>query len=152
MPRDPEPEEAGCRTALNRPGFWYGRRLVARLRAAHTAAGLLTVAAAVGSAAARHDREPGGSALLAVLGVLLEAVLVAGACAVVWVVCRRGRTERRLDDELDAALVRRLPLAALVLLALPSRTPDGNATGGSRRAGCPATRPSAPSPSPRGCW
>ncbi|CAL9378075.1 hypothetical protein SUDANB15_00995 [Streptomyces sp. enrichment culture] len=118
VPRDPEPEEAGCRTALNRPGFWYGRRLVARLRAAHTAAGLLTVAAAVGSAAARHDREPGGPALLAVLGVLLEAVLVAGACAVVWVVCRRGRTERRLDDELDAALVRRLPLAALVLLAL----------------------------------
>ncbi|MQL65221.1 hypothetical protein F6Q10_22130, partial [Streptomyces vinaceus] len=30
-------------TALNRPGFWYGRRLGARLRAAHTAAALLTV-------------------------------------------------------------------------------------------------------------
>ncbi|WP_375165453.1 hypothetical protein [Streptomyces sp.] len=118
MTRDPESEEAGDRTALGRPGFWYGRRLVARLRAAHTAAGLLTVAAAVGSAAARHDREPGGPAVLAVLGVLLETVLAVGACAVVWVVCRRGRTERRLDDELDARLVRRLPLAALVLLAL----------------------------------
>ncbi|MER5374336.1 hypothetical protein ABT049_14315, partial [Streptomyces sp. NPDC002553] len=45
----PEPEDALGHTALGRPGFWYGRRLVARLRAAHTAAGLLTVAAAVGA-------------------------------------------------------------------------------------------------------
>jgi hypothetical protein len=118
MTHDPEPEEDGGRTALSRPGFWYGRRLVARLRAAHTAAGLLTVAAAVGSAAARHDREPGGPAVLGVLGVLLEAALAAGACAVVGVVCRRGRAEHRLDAGLDRHLVRYLPLAALVLLAL----------------------------------
>ncbi len=118
MSADPEPEEDTGPTALSRPGFWYGRRLVARLRAAHTAAALLTVAAAVGSAAARYDREPGGPAVLAVLGVVLEAALAAGACAVVWVVCRRGRTERRLDGEADRLLVRWLPLAALVLLAL----------------------------------
>lgn len=118
MTHDAEPEEETGRTALGRPGFWYGRRLVARLRAAHTAAGLLTVAAAVGSAAARQDRQPGGPAALAVLGVLLEAALAGGACAVVWVVCRRGRTERRLDAELDLRLVRYLPLAALALLAL----------------------------------
>ncbi|MFI1418608.1 hypothetical protein ACH4VX_11520 [Streptomyces sp. NPDC020731] len=118
MTHGPEPEEDGGRTALGRPGFWYGRRLVARLRAAHTAAGLLTVAAAVGSAAARHDREPGGPAVLGVLGLLLEAMLAVGAGAVVWVVCRRGRTERRLDGELDRRLVRYLPLTALVLLAL----------------------------------
>src|SRR5690606_38920820 len=37
------PEEGDTGTALGRPGFWYGRRLGARLRAAHTAAGLLTV-------------------------------------------------------------------------------------------------------------
>lgn len=49
---DPEP-------ALGRPGFWYGRRLVARLRAAHTAAGLLTVAVAVSVPTARHDRRAG---------------------------------------------------------------------------------------------
>ncbi|MGC3000869.1 hypothetical protein ACPF8X_21530, partial [Streptomyces sp. G35A] len=48
----------------------------------------------------------------------LEAALAAGACAVVWVVCRRGRTERRLDGGTDARLVRHLPLAALALLAL----------------------------------
>ncbi|WP_435231184.1 hypothetical protein [Streptomyces althioticus] len=114
----PEAEEDTGPAALSRPGFWYGRRLGARLRAAHTAAALLTVAAAVGSAAARYDREPGGPAVLAALGVLLEASLAVGAGAVVWVVCRRGRSERRLDDHADRRLVRALPLAALALLAL----------------------------------
>ncbi|MGW3649627.1 hypothetical protein [Streptomyces sp. NPDC000878] len=114
----PEAAADNIRTALGRPGFWYGRRLVARLRAAHTAAGLLTVAAALGSAAARHDREPGGPATLAALARLLDVALIAGAVAVVWVVCRRGRSERRLDQEVDARLVRLLPGAALALLLL----------------------------------
>ncbi|MGV9643980.1 hypothetical protein ACWEGS_01680 [Streptomyces sp. NPDC004822] len=118
MSQRSEPDETAGGTALGRPGFWYGRRLVARLRAAHTAAGLLTVAAAVGSAAARFDRRPGGPPLLDVLGRLLDAALVVGVAAVVWVVCRRGRSENRLDRELDAHLVRRLPLAALALLVL----------------------------------
>lgn len=118
MSREPEPDEDSGRTSLGRPGFWYGRRLVARLRAAHTAAGLLTVAAAVGSAAARFDRRPGGPALLDTLGWLLHTALIAGAAVVVWVVCRRGRSENRLDQELDEHLVRRLPLASLALLAL----------------------------------
>ncbi|QJS99922.1 lipase family protein [Streptomyces asoensis] len=118
LDRASEPENGPGHTALRRPGFWYGRRLVARLRAAHTAAGLLTVAAAVGTAAVRQDRRPGGPALLDGLGRLLEASLVAGALATVWVVCRRGRSEHRLDRRIDAHLVHRLPLAALVLLAL----------------------------------
>ncbi|MFI9170066.1 hypothetical protein [Streptomyces lincolnensis] len=118
MSRAAEPDEESGRTALSRPGFWYGRRLVARLRAAHTAAGLLTVAAAVGTSAARHDHRSGGPVLLDILGRLLEASLLAGAAAVVWVVCRRGRSEHRLDRELDAHLVRLLPLATLVLLLL----------------------------------
>jgi hypothetical protein len=105
-------------TALGRPGFWYGRRLVARLRAAHTAAGFLTVAAAVGTSAAGYDRRPGGSGLLESLGWLLNALLVLGAVVVVWVVCRRGRSERRLDGELDGTLVRWLPVASIVLLVL----------------------------------
>ncbi|MEU9336065.1 hypothetical protein AB0D49_23280 [Streptomyces sp. NPDC048290] len=105
-------------TALGRPGFWFGRRLVARLRAAHTAAGLLTVAAALVWAAVRHDRAPGGPTVLALLGTLLGSALLAGFAAVLWVVCRRGRSERRLDRGLDAHLVRRLPLAAVVLLLL----------------------------------
>ncbi|MFF9525482.1 hypothetical protein ACF1DV_26395 [Streptomyces achromogenes] len=105
-------------SALARPGFWYGRRLVARLRAAHTAAGLLTVAAAVTVPAARFDRRPGGAAVLDVLGWALLAALATGAVAVVWVVCRRGRSERRLDRRLDRHLVRRLKLGALALLLL----------------------------------
>ncbi|MFE4664424.1 hypothetical protein ACFRI7_12360 [Streptomyces sp. NPDC056716] len=107
-----------ARTALGRPGFWFGRRLVARLRAAHTAAGLLTVAAALHWAALRHDREPGGPAALHLLGLLLAAALAAGFTTVLWVICRRGRSERRLDRELDARLVRGLPLAATALLLL----------------------------------
>ncbi|MFJ6986724.1 MULTISPECIES: hypothetical protein [unclassified Streptomyces] len=114
----PDEEDPPDTTTLARPGFWYGRRLVARLRAAHTAAGLLTVAAAVGSAAAREDHEPGGPVPLDVLGRLLEAAIVLGVAAVVWVVCRRGRSEHRLDRRIDAQLVRRLPRATLALLAL----------------------------------
>ncbi|MEU9375147.1 hypothetical protein AB0D94_15410 [Streptomyces sp. NPDC048255] len=101
--------------ALGRPGFWYGRRLVARLRAAHTAAGLLTVAAAVAVPTARYDRRAGAPVLEA-LGWTVEALLAAGALAVVWVVCRRGRTEARADHHRDRAAVTLLPGAALGLL------------------------------------
>jgi hypothetical protein len=137
-----EDEAAGrrkplVRPALGRPGFWYGRRLVARLRAAHTAAGLLTVAAAVAGAAARHDRG-GEDTVLKICGILLEGALVAGAAAVLWVVARRGRSERRVDAGIDRAAVRCLPGAALVLLALsllyaswsrPGWTSDGTLPG-----------------------
>ncbi|MEV5149146.1 hypothetical protein AB0L14_33320 [Streptomyces sp. NPDC052727] len=117
-PDSDEPEPAVHGSALARPGFWYGRRLVARLRAAHTAAGLLTVAAAVTTPAARFDHRPGGPAVLDALGLLLAAALLVCGAAVVAVVCRRGRSERRLDQRLDRHLVRGLPLAALALLLL----------------------------------
>lgn len=103
------------RPALGRPGFWYGRRLVARLRAAHTAAGFLTVAASVGSTAARHDRAA-DSPVLAVAGVLFEAGLVLCGLVVVAVVCHRGRSERRLDNRVDRAVTTFLPGVALGLL------------------------------------
>ncbi|MEU9147961.1 hypothetical protein [Streptomyces sp. NPDC048349] len=113
----PDPDAASdTAPALGRPGFWYGRRIVARLRAAHTAAGLLTVAAAVAAPTARHDRAAGGLVLEA-LGWVLEALLAAGGLAVAWVVCRRGRTEARPDHRLDRAAVTLLPGAALALLA-----------------------------------
>ncbi|MEU6309571.1 hypothetical protein [Streptomyces sp. NPDC047014] len=102
--------------ALGRPGFWYGRRFVARLRAAHTAAGLLTVAVAVAVPTARHDRRAGVPAL-DVLGWILLALLAAGAVTVAWVVCRRGRTEDRPDHRLQRAALTRLPVVALALLA-----------------------------------
>ncbi|WP_369255805.1 hypothetical protein [Streptomyces sp. R35] len=118
MSRRAEPDEETGRTGLGRPGFWYGRRLVARLRAAHTAAGFLTVAAAVGTSAAGYDRTSGGPAVLDALGRLLDATLVVGAAIVLWVVCRRGRSENRLDQERDQTLVRWLPMSSIVLLAL----------------------------------
>ncbi|MFJ5098830.1 hypothetical protein [Streptomyces sp. NPDC088557] len=104
------------RAALGRPGFWYGRRLVARLRAAHTAAGFLTVAAAVVTPAVRHDTGlPGAGDLL---GRMLQTAVAVLAGIVLWVVCRRGRSERRLDLRLEKALVSWLPGASLALLAL----------------------------------
>ncbi|MER6357185.1 hypothetical protein ABT186_36570 [Streptomyces sp. NPDC001634] len=117
MSRRPEPDEPSHRTALGRPGFWYGRRLVARLRAAHTAAGFLTVAAALGGSAAHYDRRH-GSVELEALGWLLGTTLLGGAAVVAWVVCSRGRTENRLDKELDRTLVRWLPTGALALLVV----------------------------------
>ncbi len=105
------------RPALGRPGFWYGRRLVARLRAAHTAAGFLTVAAAVAGAAARHDRSAEGS-VPPFLGAAVEGGIVLCALVVLWVVCRRGRSERTRDTRLDAALISWLPGSALALLTL----------------------------------
>ncbi|MHB9755504.1 hypothetical protein ACYBSK_14135 [Streptomyces sp. BYX5S] len=117
LPHMPEPSNGEADNALGRPGFWYGRRLVARLRSAHTAAALLTVAAAVGTPAARHDRAAGGPALLDVLGWVVVGALLAGVLAVVLVVVRRGRSENRVDDTLDRTVVRFLPYGALALLA-----------------------------------
>ncbi|MGW6567725.1 hypothetical protein [Streptomyces sp. NPDC054975] len=116
-PHAPAVSAAEVRPALGRPGFWYGRRLVARLRAAHTAAGFLTVAAALTGAAARHDREA-ASALLDVLARSLQSAYVVLGAVVVWVVCRRGRSEKRLDLRLERALVSWLPATSLILLAL----------------------------------
>ncbi|MFI8824713.1 hypothetical protein [Streptomyces sp. NPDC053431] len=105
------------RPALGRPGFWYGRRLVARLRAAHTAAGFLTVTAVLTVATAGHDHTAPGSPG-EVLGLLLQGAAAVLAVLVLWVVCRRGRSERRLDLRVERALVSWLPASALLLLAL----------------------------------
>ena len=116
-PEGPQRDTKGApAAALSQPGFWYGRRPVARLRAAHTAAGLLTVAAALSCATARPDRAP-GDGVPAALGHLLQGCLVLGALAVVWSVCRRGRSERHADHREDRLGRRGLPLAAAGLLA-----------------------------------
>ncbi|MFE9241077.1 hypothetical protein [Streptomyces sp. NPDC007007] len=110
-------EAGSVSPALGRPGFWYGRRLVARLRAAHTAAGFLTVAAAVAGAAARYDRGAEGP-VPRFIGAAVEGGIVVGALVVVGVVCRRGRSEQTRDTRLDGALISWLPGSALALLAL----------------------------------
>ncbi|MFI5757194.1 hypothetical protein [Streptomyces sp. NPDC051569] len=116
-PAPPAAVRSTVRAALGRPGFWYGRRLVARLRAAHTAAGFLTVAATLTTAAADHDRGA-HSVMTQIPGLLLRAALTVCAAVVLRVVCSRGRSERKRDGTLDQALITWLPAAALALLGL----------------------------------
>ncbi|WP_018539930.1 hypothetical protein [Streptomyces sp. MspMP-M5] len=105
------------RTALGLDGFWYGRRLVARLRAAHTTAGVLTIAAALLVASLRADDRAGAVALTAVGRTLtgLVVLLAAGTLLVVW---RTARSEAVRDEESDRLAVRALPYLALAVLAL----------------------------------
>nr|WP_069812162.1 hypothetical protein [Streptomyces sp. TP-A0874] len=110
--------EAGDRPALCLPGFWYGRRLVARLRAAHTAAGFLTVAAALTTATARYDHRSAADPRLDTVGWVLTAAILALGTVAVWVVWARGRSESRPDDRIDRIIVRTLPGTALGLLLL----------------------------------
>ncbi|GAB2614764.1 hypothetical protein GCM10027168_54200 [Streptomyces capparidis] len=111
----PARDPAG-RPALARPGFWYGRRLVARLRAAHTAAAFLTVAAALLLPALRHDRAHGGAARW--LGLGLAGLLAVLAGCVLLLVERSGRSEDEADEVSDGLGVTWLPGFALGATAL----------------------------------
>ncbi|GAA1907498.1 hypothetical protein GCM10009716_16900 [Streptomyces sodiiphilus] len=102
---------------LSLPGFWYGRGIVSRLRAAHTAAGLLTVTVALLTAAGPHDREAGGP-VPALLGGLLTGLAAAGGLAVIVLVTRHGRTETEMDEKPVPRPVRLLPWGAGGLLVL----------------------------------
>ncbi|REK86319.1 hypothetical protein DY245_33170, partial [Streptomyces inhibens] len=106
------------RTALSLDGFWYGRRLVARLRAAHTTAGVLTIAVVLLAAGAKADRRTGGYTTLALTGRALTALVILLAAATLVVVWRTARSEAAPDDESDRLIVRALPYAALGVLAL----------------------------------
>jgi len=106
------------RTALSLNGFWYGRRLVARLRAAHTTAGVLTIAAVLLAAGAPADGRDGGPTALAVTGRALAALVILLAAVTVVVVWRTARSEAAPDDESDHLVVRALPFASLGALAL----------------------------------
>ncbi|RPF39299.1 tetratricopeptide repeat protein [Streptomyces sp. TLI_185] len=118
-PAHPPAPEFSDRTPLAKPGFWYQRRLVHRLTAVHTTAGLLTVAWLLVNAPAHFDRQHGGSAALETLGWLFSALILAGGLQVVWGVCRRGTSENRLDMELDHGLARSpRNAAALFVLCL----------------------------------
>ena len=103
---------------LSLPGFWYGRRLVSRLRAAHTAAGLLTLTTALQLATLQHDVDSSGSGALGVLGQLLLVLCAAGWLVVLAVVVRRGRTEQEPDERVDRGATKVLPTAAALVLAL----------------------------------
>jgi len=113
------PAATGSRTdgpPMQMPGFWYGMRLVRRLRTIHVAAGLLTVALAVLLPALSEDRRTGG-ALRAADWTLL-ALLLALAVGVLVALARSSRLETEQDDRPDALPMRGLHWAALALLAL----------------------------------
>ncbi|WP_436845238.1 hypothetical protein [Streptomyces sioyaensis] len=109
---------AAERTALSREGFWYGRRVVARLRAAHTTAGVLTVGTVLLAAGAKADGRAGGSTALAVTGRALTALVALLAVATLAVVWRTARNEAAPDVQTDRLVVRVLPFAALAVLVL----------------------------------
>lgn len=106
------------RALLSLPGFWYGRGLVQRLRAAHAAAALLTVCAALLAATGPYDRGPGGSGTLAAAGWVLTALTAAGWAVVAVQQVRHGRTEEEADQQPVPRAVTALPWAALGLLLL----------------------------------
>lgn len=93
--------------SLAMPGFWYGRRSVARLRTAHTAAGLLTVATALCAPPLAHDTGHGAVPLRAAGWALVGLIAVGGATAA-GVACRADRTETGLDDTPDHRTTRAL--------------------------------------------
>ncbi len=113
--RDTPPSE---RPTLCLDGFWYGRRVVARLRSAHAAAGLLTIATALLLTAHDADGRPGAGAWLRWTGYALAALVAALAVLSVVIVCRTARSEAEPDVETDRPVVRCLPYAALGALAL----------------------------------
>ncbi|WP_246201359.1 hypothetical protein [Streptomyces alboniger] len=122
LPHQSAPEEDGeLRPALSMPGFWYGRRLLARLNSTHTAAGLCTVAVLLVAAPSSYDRQAGGPAALDVCGWLLSVLIACLGLTAVWTICRRGRSENRIDRRLDRAFTRAVSSgsAALVVLCLP---------------------------------
>lgn len=100
-----EPEGSDV-TPLARRGFWYGRRLVARLRAAHTAAGMLTVSVALVVPPLERDMDVGKIGTLAAVGWSLTGVLAGLTAAVVAVTCGMGRSEQAPDEALDPRLAR----------------------------------------------
>ncbi|MEW2522563.1 hypothetical protein AB0922_31040 [Actinacidiphila alni] len=102
--------------ALALPGFWYGRRSVARLRTAHTAAALATVSAALCVPALRHDHGRGGS-VLAALGWALAGLLALLTAVAVVAAARARRTEDDLDDATDRRATRLLLIGSAVALA-----------------------------------
>ncbi|MFC1421184.1 hypothetical protein [Streptacidiphilus cavernicola] len=97
------------------PGFWYGMRMVRRLRMVHVAAGMLTIALAVLLPALRYDRTAHGP--LAVPGWILLGLLGLLAAGVLYALVG-SRRETEPDDRPDAMPLRCLHWASLALLLL----------------------------------
>lgn len=140
----PAGEGGGRGGPLARAGFWYGCCEVARLRAAHTAAGVAVVAAALWTPAFRQDLHGGtgtsallracGWTLAGALGALAVAVLTLTVCA--WrdedqntIAPARARLDRGLCVTLQAGALTVLA-AALVFTSWHRRGWDSGGHGG----------------------
>ncbi|MCE7079343.1 hypothetical protein LZF96_03880 [Streptomyces sp. ST2-7A] len=110
--------DGGGDAQLGLPGFWYGRGVVGRLRAAHTAAGLLTIVTVLLSGSLVRDLSPGGTRPLLVAGLVMAAAGAVLAAVVIRIVLRAGRTEIDRDVRPLPRYVTALPVACLVLLVL----------------------------------
>ncbi|MFG2608925.1 hypothetical protein [Streptomyces anulatus] len=114
----PGDDHEGSPSALSRPGFRYGRRIVARLNSMHTTAGLSTVALLLVAAPHHYDRVPGGPVALVVCGSPLSTLIALFALLTVSAVRGRGRSERRIDHQRNRAVTRAAPTISTVLVAL----------------------------------
>ncbi|MFD3839806.1 hypothetical protein ACFWWC_26685 [Streptomyces sp. NPDC058642] len=117
-PQSETDDDQARRPPLSRPGFWYGSRLLDRLNSMHTTAGLATVALLLIAAPSRYDRQAGGPAALVLCGWLLSVLIAFFGLIAVWGVCRRGRSENRIDRQLDLAFTRAAPTGSAALVAL----------------------------------
>ncbi len=115
-PDDAGQDDGADRPPMELPGFWYGMRVVRRLRMTHVAAGLLTVALAVLVPALRYDRSAGGP--LAVVGWVLAGLVVVLVLGVLLALVGSSRKETAPDDRPDSLPIRCLHWAALALLVL----------------------------------
>ncbi|WP_406398893.1 hypothetical protein OH805_07375 [Streptomyces sp. NBC_00879] len=112
----PESDEGSAGPALSRPGFWYGRRQVLRLRSAHTTLAISTLSLLLLAALAGPGRKEGSALFTGFEWALIGLVLLAATVAVSEIV-RAGRSERYLAAGRSriAAYAPRLSMCLLVL-------------------------------------
>ncbi|MFI6575434.1 hypothetical protein ACIBFB_06510 [Nocardiopsis sp. NPDC050513] len=136
--RGPVPPVTSDTAPLSRPGFWHNGEILARLRSAHIAVALGTVAVLLLVPALRHDLADGGSVLSglsavgAVLAVLLGTVMIASAGSVVVPDAdprRNGRVDRVCRMLRDAAVTVTAGVAAYTAWPRPSWTAWGRLPG-----------------------
>ncbi|OLT28010.1 hypothetical protein BJF83_16380 [Nocardiopsis sp. CNR-923] len=123
---------------LSRPGFWHNGELLARLRSAHIAVALGTVAVLLLVPALRHDLAEGGSVLSGlssvgtVLAALLGTVMTASAGSVVVPGAgprHNGRVDRVCRMLRDATVAVGVGVAAYTAWPRPSWTPSDRLPG-----------------------
>ncbi|MFC1407890.1 hypothetical protein ACEZCY_01190 [Streptacidiphilus sp. N1-12] len=113
-PADPPDSSRDDVPPMEMPGFWYGMRLVRRLRMVHVAVAVLTIVLALLMPTLHYDRTTHGP--LAVLGWILVGVAAVLAVGAVAALARSSRRETKQDNRPDSLAMRGLHWASLALL------------------------------------